>query len=215
MIKKERDAIYYNLNKDKCKENMRIRNRNIKMKILTAYSKNGIIKCNLCEENDPTILNLDHINGGGRIHAKECRAKGTNIYDDLIKQNFPPGFQILCPNCNYIKRCENQEHRKCNGKETNAHRKYHQKLRLELIDAYSMCLRKCKICGCEDIRVLCLDHINSDGGIHRKIKGGSYGTWRDLKKNNYPETMQVLCQTCNRRKMHNNQEFGKRNNFGN
>jgi hypothetical protein len=56
-----------------------------------------------------------------------------------------------------------------------------------------------------------LDHINGDGHLHRgRVGGGAYGVWRDLKKNNYPPIMQVLCQNCSRRKMHENNEFGIR-----
>ena len=54
-------------------------------------------------------LQLDHIEGGGN---KDRQAKGTGstFYAWLKRNGYPPGYQVLCANCNYIKRFENREH---------------------------------------------------------------------------------------------------------
>ena len=65
---------------------------------------------------------------------------------------------------------------------------------------------KCLKCGESDIDVLCLDHINDDGAEHRKKLGisgrGSAGTstYEALKREGYPEGLQVLCANCNLKK---------------
>lgn len=84
----------------------------------TAFSKQELKKkaishygnvCNCCGEEILTLLNIDHINGGGRQHFH-----GDKLYAWLIKNNFPEGFQVLCFSCNngkYLNRgvCPHQE----------------------------------------------------------------------------------------------------------
>lgn len=66
-------------------------------KILSAYG--GICACKGCNETNPKFLTLDHINGGGHKHRKKLG--GTmQVYRFIVKNNFPPDFQILCWNCN-------------------------------------------------------------------------------------------------------------------
>lgn len=63
-------------------------------------------------------LSIDHIKGGGNKHLKLIKG---NLYNWLIKNNFPTGFQTLCMNCQFIKRYENNECSQwCNGKVTEA-----------------------------------------------------------------------------------------------
>jgi len=57
-------------------------------------------KCQCCGENHIEFLAIDHINNDGYIHRKTLK---TNIYDWLIKNNYPDGFQVLCHNCNLAK----------------------------------------------------------------------------------------------------------------
>lgn len=57
---------------------------------------------------------------------------------------------------------------------------------------------KCACCGEPRIEFLELDHINGDGGEHRK-QMGSWGIYRWLAKHNYPPlALRVLCSNCNR-----------------
>jgi hypothetical protein len=66
--------------------------------------------CAKCKFNDTRALSIDHINGDGAKHRKKI---GSSITSWLIKNNFPSHFQILCWNCQWIKRHENKEYR-CN-----------------------------------------------------------------------------------------------------
>lgn len=76
-----------------------------KLKIYNHYS-NYDIKCNCCGERHIEFLSIDHINNDGNKHRKKhggVRFTGHMLCSWLIKNNYPPGFQILCFNCNYAK----------------------------------------------------------------------------------------------------------------
>jgi DNA-directed RNA polymerase subunit RPC12/RpoP len=91
----------YNLeNAEKFKEYRRKKTIEKKVNVLSHYSNNDM-KCKYCGFTDLRALSLDHINGGGNKHRKEI---GENIYRWIIKNNYPEGFQVLCMNCQFIKR---------------------------------------------------------------------------------------------------------------
>jgi hypothetical protein len=50
---------------------------------------------------------MDHIDGNGL--RKVGMQGGKQFYYWLKKQGYPPGFQVLCMNCQWIKRAENDE----------------------------------------------------------------------------------------------------------
>ena len=88
--------------------------RRIKMSIFSHYS-NGTIQCADPYHIHPTqiitdmdILTLDHINGGG---YQDKIKNGKDVYLRLIKAGYPPGFQILCCNCQAKKVVLNGERR--------------------------------------------------------------------------------------------------------
>lgn len=66
--------------------------------------------CACCGETEKLFLQLDHIeNDGGHFRRNVIKAKtgngaGEETYAWIIKNNFPPGFQVLCANCNWGKR---------------------------------------------------------------------------------------------------------------
>jgi len=69
-------------------------------------------KCSKCGFNDYRALQIDHINGDGKKERKFiCR---DNYYPNVLK-SFLAGekrYQLLCCNCNWIKREVNGEYRK-------------------------------------------------------------------------------------------------------
>ncbi len=67
--------------------------------VLNHYS-NGSVTCNCCGESQIEFLSIDHINNDGSAHRKEI---GSNLYNWLINNDFPVGFQVLCFNCNFAK----------------------------------------------------------------------------------------------------------------
>jgi hypothetical protein len=90
--------------------------RRLKVKVVTHYS-NGTMACAnpFGEHKRPytTIeaLSIDHIYGKGAKQRKELgwRGKGVSFYLWLIKQGYPKGYQVLCMNCQWIKRSRNDE----------------------------------------------------------------------------------------------------------
>jgi hypothetical protein len=73
--------------------------------------------------------------------------------------------------------------------------RYLTALKLATLNAYGG--PRCICCGETLVRGLTIDHINGDGGTHRKEHGTGTGLYHWLKKNNYPPGFQVLCWTCN------------------
>ena len=81
----------------------------IKLAVMSHYG-NGQCKCVKCGFDDIRALSIDHVNGDGADHRRNNKyTRGNHMYEWLIKNNFPNGFQTLCMNCQLIKRQENKE----------------------------------------------------------------------------------------------------------
>lgn len=66
------------------------------------HYRNGALACSCCGEGTNEFLTLDHING--RKAMGHTRAlSGPKLYRHLFTHNFPPGFDVLCMNCNLAK----------------------------------------------------------------------------------------------------------------
>ncbi len=79
----------------------------LKKEVLIYYS-NREMRCAKCGFADIRALSLDHIGGGGCEHRRQIK----NFYSWLRKNGYPRGYQVLCMNCQFIKRAENNE---CKG----------------------------------------------------------------------------------------------------
>ena len=69
-------------------------------------------KCSHCDFNDSRALQIDHVNGNG---ADDRREFGEAMYTkNFLKRVLasPGKYQVLCANCNWIKRAEQGESRK-------------------------------------------------------------------------------------------------------
>jgi len=62
-------------------------------------------RCNKCGFTDSRALQIDHVNGGGR---KEGGNRGYSFYRDVLKDTTGK-YQVLCANCNWIKRFDKKE----------------------------------------------------------------------------------------------------------
>lgn len=71
------------------------------------YNRLGHVCCH-CGFADKRALQIDHVNGGGNKEHKEI----TNAYCFLKKVAYDTSgsYQLLCANCNWIKRMERREH---------------------------------------------------------------------------------------------------------
>jgi len=61
--------------------------------------------------NDTRCLQIDHIYGGGNKEAKELGSRGI-LYKVLKDSNHKLKYQLLCANCNWIKKVINNENSK-------------------------------------------------------------------------------------------------------
>lgn len=92
-------------NRDKIKESGRkyhLRKKEQLLKLLGG-------KCLRCGFNDIRALQIDHVHGGG---IRERRLYNAKDYHKVVLNSLlihEGKYQLLCANCNWIKRFENQE----------------------------------------------------------------------------------------------------------
>jgi hypothetical protein len=116
----------------------------------------------------------------------------------------------------YIKRKEEFIHKygveewKKKGREISANYRKNHREELDKIekkiteDVISHYGGKCACCGETQLEFLTIDHINGGGSKEREklhLKGIGFYYW--LRKNNYPDGLQILCFNCNCGKMRN------------
>jgi hypothetical protein len=79
----------------------RERHQQLRSMVFDAY---GGPSCACCGENHRQFLAIDHVDGGGAEHRRQLRAQGISVgsgfYKWLRDHDFPPGFRVLCHNCN-------------------------------------------------------------------------------------------------------------------
>jgi hypothetical protein len=68
-------------------------------------------KCVKCGyDADPRALQVDHINRS-LIVRNACGRSGQSLYRRILDGTFPKeDFQLLCANCNWLKKLDNEEH---------------------------------------------------------------------------------------------------------
>lgn len=78
-----------------------------RLEVLAHYSPD--LSCVRCGFNEHiSALSIDHINGNGNKMRRNLHDHGR-ICNWLKKNGLPEGFQVLCMNCQFIKRYENNE----------------------------------------------------------------------------------------------------------
>ena len=112
-IRKQKDKERYLRKKEENPDFQNEKRRMRKLKILNHYSK-GTLVCACCQESEINFLSLDHINGKHELGHDKTYA-GAKLYEWIIKNDFPEGFQVLCFNCNFAKghfgKCPHEEMR--------------------------------------------------------------------------------------------------------
>lgn len=84
-------------NPGRVRELSRAYDRRLRSSVINAYG--GVCAC--CGEREKDFLTIDHINGGGTKHRKQLHGK---VYAQLRRSGFPPGYRVLCWNCNWAYR---------------------------------------------------------------------------------------------------------------
>ena len=62
-----------------------------RIKVFQHYGK----ECSCCGEKEVEFLAIDHLDGHDNRKGDQ-----RNLTHWIIKNNFPPGFRVLCHNCN-------------------------------------------------------------------------------------------------------------------
>jgi len=87
--------LYRIVNKEKLIKSSKDYNRNRKITTMNAYGG----KCVCCGEDKIEFLAIDHIGGGGQKEIKQMGGQAY-FYSHLKKMGWPPGYRVLCHNCN-------------------------------------------------------------------------------------------------------------------
>jgi len=88
-------------------EKARARTVALRYEVFSHYCGGGEphCKCPGCTTRFIEFLQLDHVNGNGNAHRKENNlgTGGARLWAWVKKMGYPPGFQVLCRNCNGAK----------------------------------------------------------------------------------------------------------------
>ena len=102
---KERTARYQKENVERKRrwgrEHMARRARLITTQVFGHYST-GTFQCACCGQFEREFLTVDHVGGNGNKMSRESGIPrgGFPLYFWLFKNRYPPGFEIVCMNCN-------------------------------------------------------------------------------------------------------------------
>ena len=104
----ERSRRWRKKHPDQHRKNVAKYNCNLRRRVLTHFGG----KCSKCGIDEWRVLQIDHVNGGGNSHRRDWRCRGAPFYIQLLQLKDHSSYQILCANCNQLKRYENYEYRK-------------------------------------------------------------------------------------------------------
>ncbi len=133
-----------------------------------------------------------------RYHSsEEEKLKFISRSKEAKRKRFEKG---LCWQCGEAVEEDSQRCSKHNQENRDRAKKSRTQARVKCFEAYGGAF--CACCGESNPKFLTLDHVNNDGGHHRKLLFGetrptSHQTIRSLEKKGYPPGFQVLCWNCN------------------
>jgi hypothetical protein len=83
----------------RCAKHSRNQHRELKLEVIKGYGG----KCNCCGIKIWQFLSVDHVEESGADERRRLGRKtvsSTSLYRKIIREGFPPCYQILCYNCN-------------------------------------------------------------------------------------------------------------------
>ncbi len=170
---------------------MRKYNDRLRVKLLLLL---GGCECRSCHyDTNVYALQIDHIDGNGREDERRLgRSHAMYRYYLLHPEEALSKLQVLCANCNYIKRYHTDVVDELLATSETF------RLRYRILSSFA--LIQCVGCSFGDIRALQLDHKNSDGAIvRRQFSNSSSRIYYHYLRN--PESvqieLQILCVNCN------------------
>ena len=80
--------------------------RNYQVRKDAIFSAYGGYVCKCCGEKEKSFLSVDHVHNNAQQMIRDGLHKrgSASFYNWLVKNKFPPGFQILCMNCQFGKK---------------------------------------------------------------------------------------------------------------
>lgn len=109
MRKRNYKAEYQKKDKEVTNKKSREFRTKTRIALITFVGGEKGLVCNRCGFNDIRVLQVDHVFGGGLKEVNNKSKLKDNVrYLKHIKEN-PMNYQLLCANCNWIKRHENNE----------------------------------------------------------------------------------------------------------
>jgi len=177
------------LNPEYMKKLRREWKRTARLSVLNHYS-NGTMVCADCGEDNINFLTVDHVEGGGRKHRKEIRTYLTLwLWGQYRKTGKWPGdFQVICSNCNDIKKFEENGFQINRGGST---AKLINEIRHLLGD-------KCAVCSFADARALHI-HNRNGGDTKKRNRLGYYPFYKSVEAKilDGSKEYQLLCANHN------------------
>jgi hypothetical protein len=102
--KEARRIRFLTVDHDKQLAAARARRQETKLEAFNAY---GGPTCVCCGESRMEFLSLDHVNDDGAAHRRSISVgqdgRGVQLAKWCKQNGYPPGFQVLCFNCNFAK----------------------------------------------------------------------------------------------------------------
>lgn len=149
--------------------------------------------CVTCGEKEFGFLTIDHVAGGGSQHRKKEQTWRIGNY--LRKRGFPPGFQVMCFNCNHLKYLAEKRANQLTTKKAAWARNKLRRKRLAIMERFGGPV--CVCCGDERYDVLTVDHIEGGGGDDRR-KYPEVSLYRKfLLTEADVNKFRILCFNCN------------------
>lgn len=94
---------------------LRTKDQHAKRRVLVLQHYSGSLRpfCSCCGESHLEFLSIDHVDGGGgKMRREKIHGPASSFMLWLVRNNFPPGFRVLCHNCNlalgFYGRCPHQ-----------------------------------------------------------------------------------------------------------
>ena len=76
--------------------------RQLRAEVVAAYGG----ECACCGETEPAFLCIDHVVSGDGSRDRRDLGGIKAMFRRIRDEGFPPGYQVLCANCNMAKESE-------------------------------------------------------------------------------------------------------------
>lgn len=175
---------------DYYREACRRSNLKAKSAVISAYGG----KCQ-CGIDDPDVLTIDHVGGGGNDHRKSLGQRSGGLWRTVLREGCPERYRLLCRNCNMRDHLSRQRESQAATQAALCERLRKARYKAEAFAQYGGAV--CSLCAgfTGDMDALSLDHIDPCGGGRNRACG--WHLYLALRKAGWPAGYRVVCLNCN------------------